>query len=216
MQTDSTLEILLSYISEHRIKEGEMLPPERKLAEVLAISRRDLRAALATLESTGRVWRGVGRGTYLGSRPSKFSPTLRGMSVGTSPADVAEMRLIVEPELAALAAMKASPEDLEELQKCAKRNVAAKDDEDWQHWDHRFHLLIAKATRNPAIIALLEAINGVRIKPSLRRKTADQEARRQFGLQHQAIVDAMVARDSKGAAECMRQHLSRVQTVHSQ
>ena len=51
----------------------------------------------------------------------------------------------------------------------------AKDDEEWQQWDHRFHLLIAQATRNPAIIALMDVVNGMRMKPNAREKTADQD-----------------------------------------
>jgi len=211
MEDTSTLDRLLAYIAERQLREGDSLPPERKLADDLGVSRRELRAALATLEATGRIWRGVGRGTYLGARPLRFSPTLRGLSVGTSPADVAEMRLMVEPALVSLAAMKASPEDLAELEKCARKNAAAKDDQEWQQWDHRFHLLIAQATRNPAIIALMEAINGVRVRPALREKTVDQETRRHFAKQHHAIVSAMSSRDSEAAAQRMREHLLNVQ-----
>src|SRR6202012_4289129 len=87
----------------------------------------------------------------------------------------------------------------------------AKDDDEWQHWDHRFHYLIARATRNPAIIALLEAINGVRVKPALREKTVDQDTRLRFAEQHQAIVAAMIARDSELAEQRMREHLLSVQ-----
>jgi DNA-binding FadR family transcriptional regulator len=121
------------------------------------------------------------------------------------------MRLMVEPTLVSLAAMKASPEDLAELEKCARKNAAAKDDEEWQQWDHRFHLLIAQATRNPAIIALMEAINGVRVRPALRKETVDEDTRRRFAQQHQAIVSAMLSRDSEAAAQRMREHLLNVQ-----
>ncbi|MGF6604738.1 GntR family transcriptional repressor for pyruvate dehydrogenase complex [Paraburkholderia sp. GAS448] len=211
MENTSTLDSLLAYIATKQLREGDALPAERKLAEDLDITRRELRAALSTLEATGRIWRGVGRGTYLGTRPLRFTSTLRGLSVGTSPADVAEMRLMVEPTLVSLAAMKASPEDLAELEKCARKNAAAKDDEEWQQWDHRFHLLIAQATRNPAIIALMEAINGVRVRPALRKETVDEDTRRRFAQQHQAIVSAMLSRDSEAAAQRMREHLLNVQ-----
>jgi DNA-binding FadR family transcriptional regulator len=207
----SALDHLLAYIAQHRLKDGDALPPERKLAEDLAVSRRELRAALASLEASGRIWRGVGRGTYLGARPLKFAPTLRGLRSRTSPADIAEMRLMFEPALAGLAAAKATPEDLAELEKCAKRNATAKTDEEWQLWDQRFHLLIAQASRNPAIIALMEVINGMRVKPTQREKTTDQATRHHFAQQHQSIVDAILARDGETAARCMREHLLKVQ-----
>lgn len=207
----SALDSLLAYIAQHRLKDGDALPPERKLAEDLGVSRRELRAALASLEASGRIWRGVGRGTYLGARPLKFAPTLRGLRSRTSPADIAEMRLMFEPALAGLAAAKATPEDLTELEKCAKRNATAKNDEEWQLWDQRFHLLIAQASRNPAIIALMEVINGMRVKPTQREKTTDQVTRHHFAQQHQSIVDAILARDGETAARCMREHLLKVQ-----
>jgi GntR family transcriptional regulator, transcriptional repressor for pyruvate dehydrogenase complex len=210
----SALDSLLAHIAQHQLKDGDALPPERKLAEDLGVSRRELRAALASLEASGRIWRGVGRGTYLGARPLKFAPTLptlRGLRSRTSPADIAEMRLMFEPALAGLAATKATPEDLAELEKCAKKNATAKSDEEWQLWDQRFHLLIAQASRNPAIIALMEVINGMRVKPTQREKTTDQSTRRHFAQQHQAIVDAILARDGESAARHMREHLMNVQ-----
>ena len=205
------LDRLQEYIVDHQLKDGDVLPPERRLAEDLDVTRRELRTALASLEASGRVWRGVGRGTYLGARPLKFAPTLRGLRAGASPADIAEMRLLFEPALAGLAATKASGDDLLELEKCARKNAAAKNDEQWQQWDHRFHLLIGQATRNPALIALMEVINGMRVKPDVREKTAAQETRRYFAQQHEKIVSAMKARDSELASRTMREHLLSVQ-----
>lgn len=207
----SLLDALSVYIARHNLRDGDALPAERKLAEDLGVSRRELRAVLASLEASGKVWRGVGRGTYLGARPLKFGPTLRGLRSGTSPADIAEMRLLFEPALAGLAAAKASWDDLLELEKCARKNAGANNDEEWQQWDHRFHLLIGQATRNPALIALMEVINSMRVKPEVREKTAAQETRHYFAQQHQAVVNAMKARDGELAARCMREHLLSVQ-----
>ncbi|AET93567.1 GntR domain-containing protein (plasmid) [Burkholderia sp. YI23] len=205
------LDRLLDYLAQHNLKDGDALPPERSLAEALGMSRRDLRAALASMEAAGRVWRGVGRGTYLGARPLKFSASLRSLRAGSSPADIAEMRLVLEPAFVELATLKASPDDLAELEKCARRNATAKDDDEWQQWDHRFHLLIAQATRNPAIIALMDVVNGMRMKPNAREKTADQDTRRHFAMQHQDVVKAMLERDGATAAARMRDHLLNVQ-----
>ncbi|HXZ10147.1 MAG TPA: FCD domain-containing protein [Paraburkholderia sp.] len=207
----SALNRLLDFIAQGGLQSGDMLPPERTLAETLGISRRELRGALASLEASGRVWRGVGRGTYLGTRPLRFATSLRSMRAGSSPADIAEMRLVLEPAFVELATAKASPEDLAELEKCARRNATANDDDEWQQWDHRFHLLIAQATRNASIIALMEVVNGMRMKPNLREKTSDQTTRRHFAQQHQAIVDAMLKRDGATAAARMREHLLNVQ-----
>lgn len=209
--TERTLEKVLAYVGAHRLADGDLLPAERGWAETLGVTRRELRGALASLELAGRIWRGVGQGTYLGNRPVKFAPTLRGLSRATSPTDVAEMRLMVEPSLVALAAMKASPEDLAELGRCARKNAASRTDAEWQQWDHRFHGLIAEATRNPAIIALMAAINGVRHTSALRAKADDQQTRSRFADEHRDIVDAMRARDAEAASNAMRRHLLNVQ-----
>ncbi len=158
------------------------------------------------MEAAGR----VGRGTYLGARPLKFTASLRSLRVGSSPADIAEMRLVLEPAFVELATRKARADDLAELEKCARRNATANDDE-WQQWNHHFHLLIAQATRNPSIIALMEVVNGMRMRSNLREKTADQDTRRHFAHQHQAIVDAMIECDSATVASRMREHLLNVQ-----
>jgi GntR family transcriptional regulator, transcriptional repressor for pyruvate dehydrogenase complex len=202
---------LLDYLTQNNLKDGDALPPERSLAEALGVSRRELRVALASMEAAGRVWRGVGRGTYLGARPLKFSASLSSLRSGSSPADIAEMRLVLEPAFVELATRKASPDDLAELEKCARRNATAKDDDEWQQWDHRFHLLIAQATRNPAIIALMEVVNGMRMKPNAREQTADQDTRRHFAEQHQDVVKAMLERDGATAAARMHDHLLNVQ-----
>jgi GntR family transcriptional repressor for pyruvate dehydrogenase complex len=195
------------YIREHQLAHGQALPPERVLAEHLGISRAKLRAELARVEVAGLIWRGVGRGTFVGGRPEKFSPSLQGLKVGTSPSDIAEMRLMVEPSLAGLAALKATPEDLAELMRFAKMGSTAMSDTDWKLYDHNFHLLIAKATRNPAIIALVELINSVRAKPYFRRKAMSDADRAHFGKQHQAIATAIASRDAEQATNALRDHL---------
>lgn len=199
------------YISNNLLKAGDVLPPERILAKELGISRAKLRTELARVEIAGLIWRGVGRGTYVGSRPDRFTPSLQGLKVGTSPADIAEMRLMTEPSLAGLAALKATPEDIAELMKFAKKGVSALTDEEWKLWDHNFHLLIAKATRNPAIVALIELVNSVRAKPQFRRKVISDRDRAHFSEQHVAIAAAIASRDPALASQALRHHLLEVQ-----
>lgn len=199
------------YIRDHQLATGQALPPERVLAAQLGLSRAKLRAELARVEVAGLIWRGVGRGTFVGGRPEKFSPSLHGLKVGTSPSDIAEMRLMVEPALAGLAALKATPEDLAELMRFAKMGSAAMSDTDWKLYDHNFHLLIAKATRNPAIIALVELINSVRAKPQFRKTAMSGADRAHFGKQHQDIAEAIASRDAERATCALKAHLLGVQ-----
>ena len=210
------LPLLLAYIGSRQMQDGEALPPERDLAATLGVSRRMLRNALSRLELDGKVWRGVGRGTYLGQRPQKFAPAFDALFRDTSPADVMEARLIIEPAVAALAASKASSEDLEEIEKCVRKNASARDDNEWQQWDHRFHHLVAQATRNQAMIGLIGAMNSARAQPGWRSRrvaTVDDEGRQRSAIQHRAIYEALEARDGEAAAASMRRHLVQVQTI---
>jgi GntR family transcriptional repressor for pyruvate dehydrogenase complex len=210
---DSALEAIRALIDTRGLKDGDMLPPERELSEALGLSRRALRDALGFMEGNAEIWRGVGRGTFLGTRPVKFGRGIEILTDNTSPADIAELRLALEPTIAELAAVKATAEDLEELDNCVRKHAATRDDETWRKWDHRFHYLIAKSTRNPAIIALVEAINVVRGRPGSRARLSDADMRRNYGLQHREVFDAIAARDPDRAREAMRSHLSQVQAL---
>jgi DNA-binding FadR family transcriptional regulator len=213
--TDNTtapeaLAALLSYIAERKLNVGDALPPERQLAEHLSISRRTLRMALAKLELEGRIWRGVGRGTYLGSRPQKFASRFDTLFRDTSPADVMQTRFIVEPGIVAIAAAQATAEELKEIERCVRNAMTAHDDESWQLWDHRFHYLLARSTRNQALIALVEAMNNARAQPgwrSIREATVGEQGRRTAAAQHKAILDALLAHDAEAASRAMRDHL---------
>ncbi|MGI4982219.1 MAG: FadR/GntR family transcriptional regulator [Janthinobacterium lividum] len=208
----TTLAAIRALIGSRGLKDGDMLPPERELSEALGVSRRALRDALGSMEGNAEIWRGVGRGTFLGTRPVKFGRGLDILTDNTSPADIAELRLALEPAIAELAAVKASAEDLEALDNCVRKHAETRDDETWRKWDHRFHYLIARSTRNPAMIALMEAINVVRGQPGSRTKLPDADTCRKYASQHREVSDAIAARDPSLARERMRSHLFQVQT----
>ena len=88
--------VLLAFIEQNDLADGDKLPPERELASELGISRRALRHLLTRMELDGQIWRGRRNGTFLGRRTvgpvSIDQRILRG-----SPAAVLEIRLVVEP-----------------------------------------------------------------------------------------------------------------------
>ena len=96
--------------------ENGRLPPERELAQALGVTRAELRKALAKLESEGQLWRHVGKGTFVGSRPIDNLADVAGMARRTNPAEVMRARLAIEPEIARLAALNATPAHLSELE----------------------------------------------------------------------------------------------------
>jgi DNA-binding FadR family transcriptional regulator len=210
------LSALMDYIARHQLHAGAVLPPERELAQTLGISRRMLRLALAQLELEGRVWRGVGRGTFLGARPQKFASGFDALFRDTSPADVMQARLIIEPAVAGIAAAKATAAELLEIRRCIRQNAAAHDDDAWHKWDHRFHQLLAQSTRNQALISLVDGMNNARGQPGWRSRrvaTVGEQARRDAVAEHRAVLEALEAHDAEAAAQAMRQHLIHVQVM---
>ena len=93
---------LRAYLAQAELPEDGRLPPERDLSEALGVSRTELRKALGVLEAEGQIWRHVGKGTFVGSRPIDRIADIAALAKRTNPAEVMRARLIVEPEIATL------------------------------------------------------------------------------------------------------------------
>ena len=124
---------LQAFLAQHELNDHGRLPPERELCEILGVSRGALRKALAIAESEGRIWRHVGKGTFLGSKP--VDNQSQGLSLANivSPLEVLRARLIIEPVFCREAAINSSAADLEELKLCAKRGREA---DTWRRYEN--------------------------------------------------------------------------------
>ena len=191
--------------------DGFRVPPERELAATYRLARNTVRRALQELD--GQLVRIVGRGTFVRSnaaaRPREFLGRLR----DASPADIMEVRLIMEPQAAALAAHRASTADLGELEDILRKSIAAKGTAEFEHWDAALHLAIFRATKNALLIDYCEAINAARNQPHwyrLKQKSMTETLRRQYDQEHSAVVAALLQRDAEAARHLLHQHLTRV------
>ena len=129
-----------------------------------------------------------------------------------NPAQVLDARIAIEPELARLAAIHAVRADLETIRCCARRARAAADWRSYEAWDSNLHHAVAKATHNKLLVFLFDTLNVVRrsIVWGQRRTTQRPPPDHPSFAQHDAIADAIEARDPEAAAELMRHHLSSV------
>jgi DNA-binding FadR family transcriptional regulator len=191
---------------------GSRLPYEQELAAALGVSRATITQALRQLEREGlvEVRRGRGGGVF----------TQRATTDGADPAvlaelrvtaaavhDAAELRAIVEPAVAALAAERAGEAALASL---AEHNVAmdeaAEDDYRFMRADTSFHLALASASGNPLLaeaversrLAMARALEVLPDSPAWHERTVTQ---------HQALLDALVARDARAARRAMERHV---------
>jgi DNA-binding FadR family transcriptional regulator len=209
---------------------GRQVPPERALAEQYGLARNTLRRVLKTLEEEGLLERHVGRGTFVrspnGGGPNGANGSAGGAAMGAalgsdltvrlrgaSPADLMEVRLIIEPQAAALAASRATAEDIAQIENALKHSIAAKGLAEFEHWDAQLHLSIFRAAKNAILLAWCEAINIVRNEPDwyrLKKRSLTPELRSSYDGDHTEIVAALKDRDPEVARRVLFKHLSRV------
>ncbi len=202
----------------HRIRagslmEGQQLPPERLLAAELGVARNTLRRALSHLEQEGHLVRRVGAGTFVRVTGKHNGGTLPSRMRGASPAELMEVRLIMEPQAAAVAASRASADDLKAIESALTSSLTASSLGEFEHWDGQLHLMVFRATRNSLLIDYCQAINSIRNEPewyALKKRSVTEELCRVYDRQHSAMVNAIRDRDPDRARQAMAQHLGTV------
>jgi DNA-binding FadR family transcriptional regulator len=211
LAVEQSLRALLAQgTSDGTLGPGSKLPTERDLVERLAAPRSAVRRALDALERDGLVVRHVGRGTFL---TEAAAPPLGSAPADTSPAEIMQVRLLIEPPVAAHAARVATQADLDRITECLHAGGQADDFEGFETWDARLHREIALAAHNGLLMNMFDVMNTARALPvwgSLKRRTSSPERRRCYHREHTAIVDALQDRDPDGAQQCMRAHLENV------
>jgi DNA-binding FadR family transcriptional regulator len=209
------LDRIRALIREHRDEADYKLPAEREIAESMAVGRRAVRRALEVLEAEGIVWRRQGKGTFIGNGPVPRPHNLADLASRTNPIDVMETRLVLEPGIARLAALRASRDDIDALERLSRRTAAAIDDDGWELWDSVFHRRIAECAGNYMLIAMLDALQRVRQEPewrNLRASIRTEERRQRVFREHDEIVAAISDRDGQAAEQAMRRHLRTIDT----
>jgi DNA-binding FadR family transcriptional regulator len=204
------LEFIEREIAERGIGPGDRLPTERDLAQHSGQSRTAVRRALQILDADGRIVRHVGRGTFLA--PSG-RPQDAGGAAATSPAEIVAVRLLIEPQMMALAVAAATSADFAEIQRCLDGGQAAEGYEDFEVWDAALHRAFAAATHNSLLVSVMQMINEARDQPlwgTLKRRNSTPERRAAYKRDHRDIVIALTERHAEAAQAAMRQHLLRV------
>jgi DNA-binding FadR family transcriptional regulator len=205
---------LRAYLAGADLPADNRLPPERQLSRALGVSRAELRKALTVLETEGQLWRHVGKGTFLGSRPLDSLADIAAITRRTNPAEVMKTRLLLEPEVARLAALNATPTQISEMRVCLRKSREANSWRQYEGWDNRLHRVIAEATQNNLLVALLDTLNAVRRAVAwgrLRANPVKPDADHHSFGEHEAIVEAIAERDMTRAAVGMRRHLESVE-----
>ncbi|TMH98369.1 MAG: FadR family transcriptional regulator [Betaproteobacteria bacterium] len=189
---------------------GARLPAERELATSLGVSRASVREAIISLEMGGLVEVRVGTGIFV-TAPAAQSAVVR--DAGPGPFELLQARKLIEGEIAAVAASMAAQPALDYLRQCVLRMEAHVDDfVAREASDREFHLGIAKATGNGSLELVVEGLWDQRAElwGRLQRHFHTPELARKTIRDHAAILNAIAARDPKGARAAMHRHLARV------
>ena len=215
--SDRLAVLLGDQINSGALRPGDRLPTEAQLALAHGVSRTVVRAAMHQLKSRERVVSRQGSGVFVAAAPTHqplaFDPAV--LDSVQAVVHVVELRRVIEAEMAAFAAERATRAQLAAMRRALKAiDVAAAAGHDGVAEDLAFHRVIGEATGNPQFRLLLGFLEqylreGMRITRGNEARRVDfMEAVR---LEHQAIVDAIAARDPVLARRRAREHM-----VHSE
>jgi len=196
------------------LKPGDQLPAERELAQRFGVSRTAVREAVKALREKGLVEAYSGRGTFITDgttqavRQSLDLMVKIGQPEGST--HLAEVRAILEPEIAALAAMRIQDAELATMREAVSvMDKAGHDPQAYIEADLDFHLALAEGAANPLILSLLDSIVGLLREQRLRIfKVPGGPERGQ--VHHKRILEAVEHHDPEKARDTMRAHLSQV------
>ncbi len=195
------------------LKVGDQLPAERELAQQFGVSRTAVREAIKALREKGLVQAQPGRGTFITDGASRALRHSLGFiaRIGSEEGlgSLVEVREIVEPEIAALAARRANDDNIAAMREAVRAMEAAMEHADmFVEADLDFHLALADATQNPLIPALIDSI--VHLLREQRKRLFLIGSAVAGQRHHRRILDAVVAHDAEAARQAMSDHLQQI------
>jgi GntR family transcriptional repressor for pyruvate dehydrogenase complex len=201
-------------IKEGRLRARDQLPSERELAETFKVSRTSVREALRALETQGLIVSRTGTGNFVADLPveSLIGPLARLLiDEKKALADVFEMRKLIEPHIAALAAERATRKDIAQLKRIVgKQAGAVSRGETGVEADAELHLFISRATRNQALEKLVSGL--MEMLSRSREESLQTDKRRESSVvTHRRIIAAIEKHDGSKARSEMLRHIEQVE-----
>lgn len=194
-------------IMNDRYVSGDQLPPEREIARQLGSSRATVRSALRMLEDQKLITRKIGSGTFV-SADARADEEIAEV---TSPLELIEVRLALEPHIVRLAVVHGTGRDMNNLASLLDELESSKDDhERFSQVDQNFHLGFAVATHNPLLVSMYRRVNEVRGHAQwnkMKDKILVPSRIREYNVSHRLIYEAINRRDAEAAAELITAHL---------
>ena len=203
-----------SLISQGALQHGARLPSERLLAAQLKVSRSSIREAIRSLELQGLVVSKRGSGTFINTENLESVVALIASTLssgGETLKDIFEVRHLLEPQIAAVAAQRAGDKDVQRLGEILEEQQRQiEEGQTGVDADTAFHFALASATHNSALVKVVSAVEDI-LRRS-RHQSLQEPGRPQRSLaSHRQILEMVRARDPEGAKEAMEHHLTSVE-----
>lgn len=200
--SDLIIEQINQMIIDESLKPGERLPSERELVEKLGVSRASVREAMVSLQSMGIIDIRSGEGTFLNDDSTimmdhfKIKFLLNQYKVE----ELVEARVILETQIVKLAIDNMQPKGIAAIEKCHLNMIESKEDMDkFIENDFKFHMLIAKATKNGYLAEMLKTTRGLLYEVNKLVVLKPGQINRVIGS-HYRIIEAIKQGDKKAAS----------------
>jgi GntR family transcriptional repressor for pyruvate dehydrogenase complex len=203
-------------IESGRLKVGDQLPPERKLADIFKVSRHSVREAIRILEQKQILKSRPGSGTFVVTEDESSLVEFLTGSLRRKKSklfDIFQFRRMLEPQIAALAAQNATAECIGEIENARQAYQVVRDDpKSLKEKDQLFHLALARATGNTILLQIMERLTDV--LGESRMELSQSTIRHQVSVKgHARIVAAIQHRDPDAAHHSMNTHLDEIEKV---
>lgn len=212
----STLETIIQQIKgqikKGILKPGEKLPSERKLADLLGVSRTSVREAIQALAFSGYLEVIQGKGTYILEIATQYDEIVNFFSEfpNYSLDYLMEARIMLEGEFARLATLNARQEEIDVIEKIFNEIAKSKDLNSFVVKDLEFHLTIAKATHNPIMNGLMKIIGEMLYKETRKIIEISGDTRKNTIETTRNLVQAIKQRNAEKAKELMSEHIRNI------
>ncbi|SDJ86652.1 transcriptional regulator, GntR family [Arthrobacter cupressi] len=213
--TDEAIGKIKDMLIRGELKAGDRLPPEKELSESLGLSRSSLREAVKALELIRVLDVRRGDGTYVTSLDAKLLNEAVGFVVelhqNRSILELFEVRRILEPATAHMAAGRITPEEVAALRATMDGIDEDTNIEELVAHDLEFHSIIAAAAGNDYLSGLLEALSGDTVRARIWRGITQEKAVAHTLAEHKAIADALERGDAELVRALVTVHISGVE-----
>jgi GntR family transcriptional repressor for pyruvate dehydrogenase complex len=203
-------------IDDGKLKHGDKLPPERKLAQLFKVSRHSVREAIRTLEEKNVLKSKPGSGTFVliedKSRVLEYIAGVIGKEKKEQQ-EVFQFRKLLEPQIAGLAAENATENDVVQLSKILEKQKKCCDDiESVKKYDQDFHLILAGATGNSILVKIVKLLTEIIDKSRISLLMSEE---RLIGSikGHTLILEALKEKNIDGAKEAMQLHIADIEEL---